>query len=334
MINERNTIDKYQFYNRLERSGALFDVAASKFDSKHMSIQLDTGKIIDPTIITRPEWISQKIELQTKTTEDENQDVKTDVNQKGLNKLQSRIEKTNANEIFDGEVLATTDISDGIIKSGPVSYYTVASHRELYTDSLVEEILEKQRKEASRKLNDIDKKYSLIGITHTTVIDSPDDSNTYILLGKRSKEMTSLAGFNCCCPAGLLEQKHYTESNGTIESTVEQHFKDELTEEVFSNTVNETQIESSDLTVEVTGVGIDPLRYATEIASTVTVTGDLAKQLLNERDFIINGEYSRISPILSTVVSNSLLLDKLSPQSQFSLGLYFVNNGTGNIVYE
>lgn len=325
-------IEFYKFFERSEKTGLLFQTAASKFESNHIRFT-DANNELIPEIITKEDWLysgakGNSLKLVVDSTE-----TQEDVDEYWLDQLQNRIKQNGNSEIFDGTVLQTVEVTDETLFTNTTTFFTVASHRESYAQSVAQSIIDGTLiQQKDRSVADIDSNYSLIGATYTVVIDSPKHSSRYILLGKRHKNMNTLSEYFTCCPAGILEKRHSEEAETeNIVEAIRNHFEEELNEEMYNNTLDESQLSttldnSAEFTIQ--GIGIDPLRFATELAVTVEISGDFATELLDTNQYQLNGEFEYISPIrLQDLTLEKNLPYQLTPQSMFSLGLFLTKEG-------
>lgn len=327
-----STIEDYysppylKFMESSERTGLLYEVALGAFDSGHVILSDGEGNSIVAPIVTESDWTGlDGMEL---VVEDEMVD---DIDSDWMDRLFDRLDFQDAGEIWNGEVCQVKEVSDEVIRMNTSSYFTLASSREKYVAEIVDILYDapnrnEERERLERSMGELEHKvYSLMGITYTTVISPPSQDHSYLLLGNRSRNMNELAGFRTVCPAGIVQPRHIEKEN--IQDMVRDHFIEEFSEEVLHEVMGEEEfrehVDSEYISYEAKGIGLDPLRYSTEIAATAHIEGDFA-------DFVIenlspNNEFESLE--LYEIGSIQSCYDPvfaigLTPQSLFSLGLF------------
>lgn len=307
-----------------ERTGLLYEIALGLFDRGQIVLTDYQGDEIIVPIVTETSWLNtQNIELEISDNKIE------DIDGFWMDRVFERLEYQEAGDIWNGEVCQIKEISGGKIRMNKSDYFTLASHREKYISEVADMIYDSSSKNKNRKSRHLselkDHVYSLMGITYTTIIDPPSEDSRYLIYGTRSSDMNELASFRMTAPAGIVQPRHIEE--GTFDGMVKSHLIEEFTEEVLNNSISEDDfqkcVETDDLKYEAMGVGLDPLRYSTEIAAHVEITGDLADFVLEHMEPNEEIEELNIYDIDSVESSyNPLFARGMTPQSLFTLGLY------------
>lgn len=322
--NSSYTEEYLKFMESSERTGLLYEMALGLFNRGQVVLSdSQNDKTIVP-IVTEENWLhTEDIELNISTNTIENIDAFW------MDRVFERLDYQNAGEIWNGDVCQVKEISGGEIQMNESNYFTLASHREKYISEVADLVYRsdidhnnQQQRDTSQLKNKV---YSLMGITYTTIVDAPSSDSRYLLYGKRASDMNELASFRMTAPAGIVQPRHIQE--GTFEDTIRRHFAEEFSEEVLHEVVEEEQflkhMEGDNIEYEALGVGIDPLRYSTEVAAHVYISGELAEFVLKNMAHNNEMEELKIYDIDSVNSSyNPLFARGMTPQSLFTLSLY------------
>lgn len=318
------TSEYLQFIESSERTGLLYEIALGLFNQGQVILSDSQGDEIIIPIVTEDSWLeTDNIELQV------NDRTVDDIDDFWMERVFERLDFQDAGDIWNGDVCQVESISGGEIEMNKSNYFTLASHREKYVSEVADCVYQSGLDHDPPKKRNIselrEKIYSLIGITYTTIVDPPSEDSRYLLYGTRAEDMNELASFRMTAPAGLVQPRHVQDNS--LRTTIRSHFAEEFAEEVLHEVVSEeeftTVMDSEDIKYESLGVGLDPLRYSTEIAAHVYMSGDLADFVINNLSHNDEMEELKIYDIDNVDSSYSPLFARgMTPQSLFTLGLY------------
>lgn len=311
-----------QFMESSERTGLLYEVALGLFEGGQVTLTDNSGHKIVVPIITKESFIDgSKFDII------ESNESFEDIDSLWMDRVFTRLNYQNSGDIWNGEVSQVSNITDEEITLNESTYFTLASHREKYISDIAEHIYSTSNEpQITRKMSEIKETvYSLMGITYTTIIDPPSEDSRYLVYGKRSSDMNELGSFRVTAPAGIVQPRHI--QGNDFDSMIRSHFIEEFTEELLHEKMTEEEfeehIDEPYIEWEFNGLGIDPLRYSTELAVSVNITGDFARYVLNNistNEEMVKAKVYDIGSVKT--VYNPLFARGLTPQSLFSLGLY------------
>lgn len=323
------TTEYLKFMESSERTGLLYEIALGIFDEGQIVLSDSQGDEIIVPIVTKDSWRNvedMRLEISDKEVDD--------IDDIWMDRVFERLDYQDAGEIWNGDVCQVEVVSSDKIQMNQSNYFTLASHREKYISEVADLVYESTSdNQKSRHISDLKNKvYSLMGITYTTIIDPPSDNSRYLLYGKRSNDMNELASFRTTAPAGIVQPRHIEEES--FNEMIRSHFAEEFTEEVLHNIIEEEEfmeiIDGEDIHYEAMGVGIDPLRYSTEIAGFANITGETAEFVLKNMSHNEEMEDLKIYDIDNVNSSYSPLFARgMTPQSLFTLGLYLSEKTDG-----
>lgn len=322
--NTSYTTEYLKFMESSERTGLLYEIALGLFHEGQVVLSDSQEDNIIVPIVTEDSWLKTddiKLDISSKTIDD--------IDGFWMDRLFERLDYQDAGEIWNGDVVQVENISSGKIKMNESNYFTLASHREKYISEVADLVYQSKIRHDNHKRRNIselrEKVYSLMGITYTTIVDAPSSDSRYLLYGTRASDMNELASFRMTAPAGIVQPRHIKGEN--FRETIKYHFAEEFTEEVLHEVIEEEEfieyMDRDDIEYEALGVGLDPLRYSTEVAAHVYISGELAEFVLDNLSHNEEMEELKIYDIDSVNSSyNPLFARGMTPQSLFTLSLY------------
>lgn len=245
-----------------------------------------------------------------------------------VKRLKHRLDEFDRSEIWNGNVVSVSSVTDTEeIIYQPSDYFSVMSYRERRINNLLDESLnESEKNPQDYSIFDINTRAnSHSGISYILSVDDESSSKKQMLFGNRSSNLDVNSNSVTTVPAGVVEEIHI---NDSFDSMIQSHFAEEFTEEVFNETLSEETVQnrySDNISYNFLGFGVHPVTFTVEYLVEITISGELAKIVIEENEY--NEEYSSFlwKPYTSTDVSSIINMFEsrnLSPQTKFGIGLW------------